>query len=473
MTVYNIVAIILSMLIVYLITTRTDTIVDLLCDISGALVPMNGISRPGIFYYGYWLIVAAFVAQFVAVGVQNYVIGPFMIPMTEDLGWTRAEFTIPRTIGQVVMAMTGFVIGSHVDRLGAKNFMLAGTAVLGIALFSLSQVEALWQWIVLNGLILTLGSALIGNLVVNVTLSKWFVDFRGRAVAFAAMGVSFAGVLLTPLATWIIDNQGWRTAWQFLALGTVVLIIPVALAMRRAPEDFGLLPDGRNEDDVKAGKGEKAFLDYANSMTRREALGTSSFYFLVLAFGLFGITIQVMLLQTVPFMSDAGYSRTTAAFMITVASIPALLSKPVWGWLIDGLDPKPLAACSAGLTGTSLFLIVFSVQADSIFWVYAGFAILGFGWGGMIPLQEVIWASFFGRRYIGAVRSTALPFSLVLTAGAPLATSYYFDVIGNYDGAILTVGSANVVSALMILTIRKPARKERAGVQASPLEPPG
>ncbi|XOV87906.1 MAG: MFS transporter [Pseudomonadota bacterium] len=410
-------------------------------------------------YYGYWLIVAAFIAQFVAVGVQNYVIGPFMIPMTEELGWTRAEFTLPRTLGQVVMALTGFLIGSHVDRLGARRFMLVGTLILGVALWSLSLVEVLWHWILLNGVILTLGSAMIGNLVVNVTLSKWFVDFRGRAVAFAAMGVSFAGVLLTPLATWIIDHDGWRDAWQWLAIGTVMLIVPVALAMRRAPEDFGLLPDGRTEADIQSGKGEKARLDFANSMTRREAIRTSSFYILVLAFGMFVITIQVMLLQTVPFMTDAGYDRTTAALMITVASIPALLSKPVWGWLIDGLDAKPLAACSAAITGCSLFVIVYAVQHESIIGAYTGFALMGLGWGGMIPLQEVIWATFFGRRYLGSVRSAALPLSLLFTAGSPLATSYYFDVVGNYDGAIIAVGCSNVLSAIMILLIPKPTRK--------------
>lgn len=411
--------------------------------------------RPPL-YYGYWLIAAAFVAQFVAVGVQNYVIGPFMIPMTEELGWTRAEFTLPRTLGQVVMALTGFVIGGYVDRLGARRFMFVGTAILGVALVGLSLIENLWQWVLLNGLILTLGAALIGNLVVNVTLAKWFVNFRGRAIAFAAMGVSFAGVLLTPLATWMIDTQGWRTAWQLLGIGTICLVVPVAFTMRRAPEDHGLLPDGHTEEDIRMGRGARALADFENSMTRREAIRTSSFYLLVLAFGLFTITIQVMLLQTVPFVTDAGYSRAAAALMITVASVPALLSKPVWGWLIDGLEPKPLAATSAGLTGASLFLIVFATQIGSLPLLYTGFAILGFGWGGMIPLQEVIWASFFGRRYIGAVRSAALPFSLFLSAGAPLATSYYFDVIGNYDGAILAVGAANLASAAMILAIRKP-----------------
>ena len=389
----------------------------------------NPISRR--IYAGYWLIVAGFVTQFVAVGVQNYVIGPFMIPMTDELGWTRAEYTLSRTIGQVVMAMTGFFIGSHVDRLGARKFMLAGVVVLAIALFSLSYITKLWQWIVLNGLVLTFGAALIGNLVVNVTLSKWFVDYRGRAISLAAMGISFAGVLLTPLATWVIDQYGWRSGWQFLGVAALLLVVPAAMAMRRSPEDFGLHPDGRSEADIKAGKGDKAIADFSNSLNRREAIRTGSFYLLVLAFGLFSITIQVMLLQTVPFMTDAGYTRNTAALMITIISIPALLAKPLWGWLIDSLETMPLAALSAGLTGASLVMIVISVHAGNLPWVYGAFTLLGIGWGGLIPLQEVVWATYFGRRYIGAVRSAALPFTLMLTAGVPLATSYYFDVFGN------------------------------------------
>jgi MFS transporter, OFA family, oxalate/formate antiporter len=378
--------------------------------------------------------------------------------MTEELGWTRAEYTIPRTIGQVIMALTGFIIGGYVDKMGARRFMFIGVTILAIALFLLGMIQTLWQWILLNGLVLTVGAALIGNLVVNVTLAKWFVDFRGRAVAFAAMGVSFAGVLLTPLTTLIIDTQGWRVAWQILSIGAFVCVIPVGFAMRRAPEDFGLHPDGRSDEEVKSGKTTKAILDYENSMTRREAVRTSSFYMLVLAFGLFVITIQVMLLQTVPMLTDAGYTRISAAAMITVASIPAFISKPIWGWLIDGLEPKPLAATSAALTAVALFIIVFSVETSSLGWAYAGFILLGVGWGGMIPLQEVIWASFFGRRYIGSVRSAALPFTLLFTAAAPLATSYYYDVVGNYSGAILIVAASNLLSAVMILAIPNPAK---------------
>ncbi len=411
-------------------------------------------SRP--IYYGYWLIVAAFIAQFVSVGAQSYVIGPFMIPMTTELGWTRAEFTLPRTIGQVVMAFTGFFIGSLVDRKGARGFMLGGVVILAAALFLLSKVNALWQWILLNGIVLTIGASLIGNLVVNVTLAKWFVDFRGRAIAFAAMGVSFAGVLLTPLATWAIDLYGWRTGWQLLSIGAFIFVVPTALAMRRSPEDYNLNLDGKSDHQVSQGFAQKAEDDFNNSMTRAQALRSLTFYWLVIAFGMFGITIQVMLIQTVPFMTDAGYDRTTAALMITIASVPALVSKPIWGWLIDGLQPKPLASISAAITGGSLFVIVYGAHVASLPILITGFAVLGFGWGGMIPLQEVIWASYFGRRYLGGVRSAAMPFSIMLTAGAPLATSYYYDVFGDYNGAILIVAVANMLSAVLILFLKKP-----------------
>ena len=411
-------------------------------------------SRP--IYYGYWLIVAAFIAQFVSVGAQSYVIGPFMIPMTTELGWTRAEFTLPRTIGQVVMAFTGFFIGSLVDRKGARGFMLGGVVILSVALFLLSKVNALWQWILLNGVVLTIGASLIGNLVVNVTLAKWFVDFRGRAIAFAAMGVSFAGVLLTPLATWAIDLYGWRTGWQLLSIGAFIFVVPTALAMRRSPEDYNLNLDGKSDHQVSQGFAQKAEDDFNNSMTRAQALRSLTFYWLVIAFGMFGITIQVMLIQTVPFMTDAGYDRTTAALMITIASVPALVSKPIWGWLIDGLQPKPLASISAAITGGSLFVIVYGAHVVSLPILITGFAVLGFGWGGMIPLQEVIWASYFGRRYLGGVRSAAMPFSIMLTAGAPLATSYYYDVFGDYNGAILIVAVANMLSAVLILFLKKP-----------------
>ena len=277
-------------------------------------------------FYGYWLIGAAFLAQFVSLGIYSYVLSAFMVPMSEDLGWTRAEYTLSRSVGQAVMAMTGLVVGSYVDRVGGRPLMLIGTTVMAGALYLHSQVTELWEWVVLNGAVLTVGCAMVGNLVVNVTLAKWFVERRGRAVAWSAMGVSMGGIVITPLTVYGIDTLDWRSTWQLLALGTAVIMYPVALMMRRAPEDHGLHPDGKTAAQLAAGQGRAAHADFARSLTRGQALRTWTFYALVLAFGLFSINIVVVLLQAVPLLTDAGYTRNDAALAILVASVPALVT---------------------------------------------------------------------------------------------------------------------------------------------------
>ncbi|HCG70849.1 MAG TPA: hypothetical protein DE147_10325 [Gammaproteobacteria bacterium] len=410
-------------------------------------------------YYGYYLVGAAFISQFISTGMYSYVLGSFMEPMTAELGWSRADFTLTRTIGQMVMAIVGIYIGSRVDAYGGRTIMFCGSLLLGITLAMTSQIHTLWAWLLLNGVMVTIGCAMLGNLVVNVTLSKWFVARRGIVISVAAMGVSFGGVVLTPLATYLVDTLGWREAWLWLGLCATCLTLPLALIMRRAPEDHGLHPDGLTAAQIADGQGERARLEFETSFTRTQAIRTFSFYALVIAFGFFSINIFVLLIHTVPFLSDAGLTRTEASFAMLVASIPAMVSKPFWGYWIDRSPAKPLAAASAAVTGIALFLIVFSAASGSFFWVCAAYAVLGLGWGGMIPMQEVIWASFFGRRFLGSIRGAAMPFALALSALAPWLVSIYRDTMGYYDGSLLIVATLNVMSGVLIFFAPAPQKK--------------
>ena len=108
-------------------STRTNTL---------TLYPKDTALKPAR-YYGYPLLAAAFVAQFVSLGIYSYVLGSFMGPMTEDLAWSRADFTLTRTIGQIIMAFVGFVVGARVDAVGARPIMAMGRGhFVRLALFS-------------------------------------------------------------------------------------------------------------------------------------------------------------------------------------------------------------------------------------------------------------------------------------------------------------------------------------------------
>jgi cyanate permease len=86
--------------------------------------------------------------------------------------------------------------------------------------------------------------------------------------------------------------------------------------------------------------------------------------------------------------------------------------------------------------------------------VYAGFLLMGVGWGGLLPLQEVIWASFFGRRYLGSVRSMAMPFTFGMSAFGPILVAWYYDLAGNYNLALLLIALCNLFSACMLYRLK-------------------
>lgn len=411
--------------------------------------------QPRVFY-GWWMVGAGFLAAFTTAGAQGYIAGSFLVPMSDELGWTRAEFLYGQTTGQFFTAFAGFFVGAYVDRFGSRPLMLIGATLLAGALFAISEVNELWQWVILRGVFSMLGAALLGFLAVNVTLSKWFVEQRGRAIGLASIGVSMAGIVLPVVMTWYVDEFGWRAAWRVLAVGVVVLGYPAAAIMRRTPEDYGLNPDGKSERQMATGGGARALADFANSFTRRQAIHTQALYVLIVTFGLGTLGLMTIIVLTIPYLTDSGFSRGTAAIMLSILAIPAGVSKPVWGWMADVWSERLSTSLSFVMNAVAMVVIVLAAQTQSTLILAIGFFVVGWGIGGQIPLQETIWASYFGRRYIGAVRSVAMPFTMLIAASGPILVATYADNVGNYDAAMFGVAGAWAVASLLILVARRP-----------------
>ena len=74
----------------------------------------------------------------------------------------------------------------------------------------------------------------------------------------------------------------------------------------------------------------------------------------------------------------------------------------------------------------------------------------------MIPLQEVIWASYFGRKHIGAIRGAGMPFGLMLGALAPWLVAWWADQTGSYNEALMVVALLNILSGVLIALVPSP-----------------
>ncbi len=387
------------------------------------------------------------------------------------------------------MALVGFIIGGWIDKWGGRPLMVAGVTIVGVSMFLTSaireitllgrEISPLTQWLVLRSLTFTIGAAMIGNLVVNVTLAKWWVEKRGFMIAWAATGVSLAGVIYPLLTAIVIETWSWREAWQVHAVVAWVIVYAAAMVMRRQPEDYGLNPDNRTAQEMLEASGSLVRADFDNSFTRAEALRTPSLFLLVLTFGTAGVGITVALSLLVPLATDAGFSLMVAASLTATMSLWAALSKPFWGYTIDRFDPKKLASLGFTVAGIGFLVVAFASQMPDQptvrypieFWKFTGdlplilllgCTLIGFGFGGQIPLQETIWGSFFGRRYLGAVRSVGMPFSIIFGAVAVPGAAYWAEAQGGLDAPFIATAVCWFVGAVLVLFIPKPVRKSGA-----------
>lgn len=415
------------------------------------------VTRPR-WFYGWTIVGIALVAQFITAGTQTYASGVFLKPMTQDLGWSRESFSAVQTVSTVVMGSIGLLVGGLVDRRGPRPLMLIGGVIAGSALIGTSRVQTLWQFYVLRGVAQTVGNALLGNLVVNVTVAKWFVERRGMAIALASIGISLGGVLMAPLVAIVIAAAGWRQAWVFLGFLTWLLVLPSACLMRRQPEDFGLVPDGTDGTRPRRATSRKRGASAASEVqwTRRAAIRTTTIWLVIFAYGIANIGLGAMLLHMVSFLSDHQVSAGHAALLFSVQSWAALLSKPLWGALMDRFHARILSAVGFLVQAIAIAALL-AVAPLHVPWLLVVVLLgYGFGIGGTVPLQETVWASYFGRKHLGSIRAVAVPFSIIFSAGGPLLAGVLYDRSGSYLSAFLLFAVCSLIGCVLVLLARPP-----------------
>ena len=420
------------------------------------------VARAPRIFYGWLIVVGAVVGQYAAMAGRGQVNGVFLDPMIIDLDWTRSEFTLASSAAFVVGGFAGLVIGPMVDRYGPRRLMLIGAVGYGGALLLTSQIETLWQFVALQILAGGIGSALVGPLVVNVAVSRWFVIRRGWALAAGSMGVSLASIVMPLTMTTVVDGSGWRTGYVVLSALVFVPLVLIAPFMRRSPEDYGLLPDGRIDGGSATVEERQALAqiqsDHDNSLTRPEALRTAAIWLLIIAFGINIAGLSAMFVHGIPFMTEAGFTRTQAAAAFSVTGVANFASKFLWGWGLQRFPGRRLASAAFASSATGVLLIVLANQAETLPLLIVAFLFFGVGFGGTIPISEFLWANYFGRRYLGAVRSVGMPFTVLFGSLGPIAVALFFDATGRYDDAFIALALVYAFAGAAVWISRRPPK---------------
>ena len=426
----------------------------------------DGSANQPRFFYGWYIVAVGILVNIAGTFAFSSTLSIFLKPITEELGVTRGAFSLIRTFEIGVAALIVPMLGSWIDRHGGRGVLVLGVLMEGAGLLLSSLVQSFWQFVVVRCSLVIAGEALLGSLVINVTIAQWFVRKRGRAMGIANLGTGVAKLSIPIAAASLFVLVGWRDTWAIFGIIAPLLVVaPALIFVRRQPEDLGLRPDGdpplaaiaepresRTDDRRK----QPAQSSEETVWTRAQAIRSGTFWVLVITFGIASVGIAGLNLHIFSYVTDIGHSPLVAASFMSTIAITQLGSTLVWGMLADKFDIRKVSCIQFLIQGIGLITAITSRQ---IHVTYIGFFLYGTGLAGSFVLREVIWANFFGRNSLGTVRGLSMLFShLFAASGAPFF-GFLHDRTGSYDLSFTIFSCALFTSAFLVL-LAKPPRRE-------------
>lgn len=406
-------------------------------------------------FLGWRMVGVAFLADFIAVGFLFYSFGVFLAAVQADLGASRTQISWALGITNLVGSFAAPLIGRALDRFPVRRIMLLGTGLTAAGFAALSQVSALWQFLAIFGSLLAVGTMSMGHLSSAKLVANWFEVRRGTALGVATVGISLSGLVMPPLATWLILNVGWRGGFFAYAAATLLVVAPVAmLFVVSRPEDVGQTPDGLPEPEPAAGAPRLA----ATAWSTREILRERAFFGTVIPFALGFFANSAVLTHLVPHARDLGIDAYGAASVLSFVAAAGMAGKVAFGWVADRLGASRALALS-------LLLQLFGVAALLVAHAYPALVVtglvFGLGMGGMVPLQGAMLATAFGRISFGKAMGLMRPFQVPIHAlGVPFA-GFAFERTGSYDLAFQVFAVAYALAIAAALGLGRRARGKR------------
>ena len=437
-------------------------------------------------YYGWVIFALVNLPSFGARPVASVaVLSVFVIPMTEQFGWSRGLFSGAVSLGAVCGLLMSPFAGRLIDRYGSGVILAGCSAIVGACALGLATVTQAWSFYA----IYVPGRAVFSSpleLGTTTAISNWFIRRRPMALAWfgAVQGV---GLGLLPLAAaMLIDGFGWQSAWLALGVFTIATgVFPPLVLMARRPEDMGIAPDPEVErsSDAKTQRRKDAKgSGNATALTRprqeresvgwrdvdytvREALRTPAFWILAF-FSMVGFMAQagVSLHQTAHYV-DAGVSHGQAALVATAFALGQIPGGMVWSLAGRRLPVRVTLAVSSLWVAGGVFGIGFTHQ---LAWGIAFGFLFGAGVGGLHTLLRLAWADYYGRLHLGAIRGLTLPAQIGGQAIGPVVSGFMFDASGGYLAPFVIFGSAVALSALLVLAAVPPTRRRVSDPEISP-----
>ncbi len=375
--------------------------------------------------------------------------GVFQIPIAQDFGWARTEFSLAIAIQNLAWGIGQPIFGALAEKFGDRRAILIGalTYAAGLVLSSFAVTPGAMQWLeVLVGF----GIAGTGFGVILAVVGRAASDEnRSLALGVATAAGSAGQVIGAPLAEFLLGFYTWQTVFVIFALA--ILATLMALPMMRSPKLAS-----RAELEQSMGQALKqAFRDPSYTLI---FLGFFSCgYQLAFITAHFPAMVTEMCGTPAPdgMLAAIGITTTSAlgALAIAVIGLANIGGTLTAAWAGKRWSKKYLlAGIYAARTVIAATFIALPITPTSVL-IFS--ALMGSLWLATVPLTSGLVAHIYGLRYMGTLYGFVfLSHQIGGFLGVWLGGRLY-DIYGNYTLVWWVGVGVGAFSALVHLPIRE------------------
>jgi len=407
-------------------------------------------------FYGWFVLAGAFLICAIGYSMR-YSFSVFYLEFLNEFGWSRANTAVAFSINLLVYGISSPVVGTLTDRFGPKRVLMFGASLLAAGLLAMSQMNNIWLFYFLFGIVMAVGINSLGFSVHNAYLPNWFIRRRGLVFGLLTAAAG-AGNILVGLYQLLVQSLGWRLAYVVLAVIVIVTVVPVAIFLiRRTPQEMGLLPDGANDrkEGSSAVKKDTDLLIVdrewvTTEWTLAKALITRRFWFIFLSFLCNSFALNLVLAHQPLYLQDIGFSAAFAALIFSLAGFTIMIGGSC-GFISDKMGRE--ATYTLGAIAVAMGVVALILASPSRPWLaYLYTMFWGVSSGILSSTLFSSAADLFSGKHFGSINGLCLLGFGIGGVIGPFLGGYIFDVMGSYTLAFWIVIAAHGLACIFIWT---------------------
>lgn len=410
--------------------------------------------RPSKIFFGWWVVLAAFIVHSIPSSFYSSVTSIFFLPLTKDLRLSRTSTSLVFSLSRAQGALSGPIVGYAVDRWGPGQMVFLGTLITTGGYLLLARVDSYTGLILIYIGVISVGHNIGFMHTVLTAVNQWFVKKRGMAMGLVGSAVGFGGAFTAPTLGMAVHLWGWRVAAILAGIAALVTAVPCSFLLRKTPDKMGLHPDGTSPPELNKTTVEQSGIqnNEPTNFTFTQAFRTKSFWMLLLAITLRLAVNHTITIHFIPIMVWKGVTATYGSFLLGAIGVLNIPLRILLGVLGD-IWPKARVMTFALVLGSLTLVYLVYSEGTWQLWLFILLYTIPDATG---TLNWAMIGDFYGRRSFATIRGSM---NLVYgwgTAVFPVLAGIIYDRTESYSIILWFLSLVWAASAIVFMLVRPP-----------------